>query len=53
MARTWRQKLDGGQPAHVEVLLKPYGGAPAGAKMLVATPRMVDDYIRAIPKGDH
>lgn len=52
MAKTWRQKLDGGQLAHVEVLNKPFGGAPEGAKMLVATPRTVDGYIRAILAGE-
>lgn len=51
MARTWKQKLDGGQPAHVEILSNAYGGAPEGAKMLIATPRMVDDYMRNIPVG--
>ena len=52
MAKTWRQKLDGGQPAHVEVLTKKFGGAPEGAKMLVATPRMVDEYMRKVPAGE-
>ena len=52
MPKTWRQKLDGGQPAHVEILNKPFGGAPEGAKMLVATPRMVDAYMRNIPAGE-
>lgn len=51
MAKTWRQKLDGGRPAHVEILTKPFGGAPEGAKMLVATPRMVDEYMRNVPAG--
>jgi hypothetical protein len=52
MAKTWRQKLDGGQPAHVEVLEKPFGGALPGAKMLVATPRLVDEYMRKVPAGE-
>ena len=52
MAKTWRQKLDGGRPAHVEILTKPFGGAPEGAKMLVATPRMVDEYMRNVPAGE-
>jgi hypothetical protein len=51
VAKTWKQKLDGGKPSHVEVLTKPFGGAPEGAKMLVATPRLVDEYIRSIPPG--
>lgn len=32
-------------------LEKKYCGAPVGAKMLVATPEIVRDYIVAIPKG--
>lgn len=52
MAKSWRQKLEGGKPAHVEVLKKRFGGAPEGAKMLVATPRLVDEYMRAVPSGD-
>jgi hypothetical protein len=52
MAKSWKQKLDGGKPAHVEILSKPFGGAPEGAKMLIATPRMVDDYMRAVPAGE-
>lgn len=52
MPKTWRQKLDGGKPAHVEVLDRPFGGAPPGAKMLVGTPRLVDDYMRRVPEGD-
>jgi len=52
MPKTWKQKLEGVRPAHVEVLEKPFGGAPPGARMLVATPRLVDDYMRAVPKGE-
>jgi hypothetical protein len=52
MAKSWQQKLDSGKPAHVEVLNKPFGGAPEGAKMLIATPRIVDDYMRAVPAGE-
>jgi hypothetical protein len=52
VAKTWRQKLDGGQPAHVELLEKPFGGALPGAKMLVATPRLVDEYMRNVPAGE-
>lgn len=51
MAKTWRQKLDGGKPAHVETLTKPFGGAPEGAKMLVGTPRLIDSYMRTVPEG--
>jgi hypothetical protein len=52
VAKTWRQKLEGGKPAHVEVLDKPFGGARPGARMLVGTPRLVDEYMRRVPEGD-
>lgn len=52
MGKTWKQKLEGVRPAHVETLDKPFGGAAPGAKMLIATPRDVDDYMRAVPKGE-
>jgi hypothetical protein len=52
MAKTWKQKLDSGKPAHVEVLSKRFGGAAEGAKMLVATPLLVDSYMRSVPKGE-
>lgn len=32
---------------------KAFADIPAGAKMLIATPRIVEEYIRNIPKGSH
>lgn len=52
MAQSWKQKLAGGKPAHVEVLNKRFGGAPEGAKMLIATPRLIDEYMRAVSHGE-
>ena len=52
MAKTWKQKLQGGKPAHVEVLPRPYAGAPEGARMLVATPALVDAYMRDTRLGE-
>jgi hypothetical protein len=52
MAKSWKQRLAGGKPARVEVLPKRFGGAPEGAKMLIATPRLVDEYMRAVPPGE-
>jgi hypothetical protein len=34
------------------VLSKRFGGAPEGAKMLIATPRLIDQYLRAVPSGE-
>jgi hypothetical protein len=51
MRKTWQQKLDNGREPKVVVLEQPFGGAPAGARMLVATPRVVEQYLRHIPSG--
>ena len=51
MAKSWKQKLDGGKPPHVEVLDKKFGGASPGAKMLVSQPREVDSYMRELTPG--
>jgi hypothetical protein len=37
----------------VEVLDKKFADIPAGASMLIATPEIVEAYIRNIPKGTH
>jgi hypothetical protein len=52
MPKTWKQKMDGRREPSIEALPRAYGGAPAGAKMLVATPRLVEAYMRAIPEGE-
>lgn len=52
MAKSWKQKLESGKPAHVEILEKPFGRAFPGAKMLVATPRLVEEYMRNVPAGE-
>ena len=51
--KTWQQKLHSDRPYHVEVLDGKFADIPAGASMLVATPEIVDAYIRNIPKGVH
>lgn len=51
MAKSWREKLEGGKPAHIEILEKPFGGGKPGDKLLVATPRLVDAAIKALPMG--
>lgn len=46
-----KEKLSDPKPLKKVRLDKDFAGVAAGLLMLVATPRMVDDYIRAIPKG--
>ena len=52
MARSATDKLaDKKQPKKV-VLEKDFAGIRAGQRMLVGTPRMIDDYIRRVPFGE-
>lgn len=49
--KTWDEKFHNGKEPKVVVLEKPYCGAPAGAKMVVASRQAVKDFIDTIPKG--
>ncbi len=49
--KTWQEKMHNGRPWKVEVVDKKFADIPEGATMLVATPEIVDEYIRNVPKG--
>jgi hypothetical protein len=50
--KTWTDKVNDPSKAFVvKKLEKDFADMPAGAKMLIATPKIVDDYVRQIPKG--
>lgn len=51
--KTAREKLAAKKQIKRVVMEKPFGGIKAGETMLVATPQMVDAYIREIPHGAH
>ena len=51
--KTAREKLAAKKQIKKVVMEKPFGGIRAGETMLVATPQMVDAYIREIPHGSH
>ncbi len=52
MRKSWKEKLNGAKPPHIAVLDKPFTGIPAGAKLFISSPRLVDDYMKAIPRGE-
>jgi hypothetical protein len=53
MARkTWQEKMLGTTGWKVEKTNKDFADMPAGSKMLVATPVIVEEYVRNIPKGN-
>ncbi len=47
----WEARFDCGRSVEVKVLEKPFAGIPAGARMLIVTPRMVDAVVRDVPHG--
>ncbi len=51
MAKSWAEKLQGGQPAHISRMTKAMWGLKRGDKLFIATPKMVFDYMRSIRKG--
>lgn len=50
--KTWAEKYATTKEPKVVELEAPFGGAPAGAKMLVSCPAEVEAELRKIPKGD-
>ena len=51
MKKSWQQKLDIDQQPQVKKSDKDFAGIRQGQLMLIPTPRMVDAYIRRIPRG--
>ena len=50
--KTWTDKMnDPTKEFQIKKLEKDFADMPAGAKMLIATPKIIDEYIRQIPKG--
>lgn len=50
--KSWIDKVNDPTKTHVvKKLEKDFADMRAGAKMLIATPKIVDDYVRQIPKG--
>jgi hypothetical protein len=49
--KTWQEKLNIDREPVIEKADKDFGGIRTGQLMLIPTPRIVDEYIRQIPKG--
>ena len=49
--KTWAEKMKPDMEPHIEKTQKDFADVPAGTKMLIATPAIVDEYVRNIPKG--
>jgi hypothetical protein len=51
MPKSWEQKFRGAKPAHVSVLAKPFAGVPAGERLFIASPALLEARLRTIPPG--
>jgi len=49
--KTWKQKLQNSKPHQIKILHKSMTGMKEGQKMLIASPAIIDEYIRHIPDG--
>ena len=49
--KTWIEKRDAPKFSKVKLLEKKFADIEEGSKMFIATPKIIDDYLRAIPLG--
>ncbi|HEY0651977.1 MAG TPA: hypothetical protein VGD65_02575 [Chryseosolibacter sp.] len=49
--KTWSEKVSGDKAHEVKRNDKGFADIPPGSTMLIATPKIVDEYVRQIPKG--
>lgn len=49
--KSWVEKRQSGKTPHLKKLEIDYSDMHRGEKMLIATPEIVDEYIRNVPKG--
>jgi len=49
--KSWAEKMTSSAKPKVEVTDKKFADIPEGAKMLVATPKIVEEYVKNIPEG--
>jgi len=51
MAKSWTEKYNGRTEPEIKQLDKAFAGIEPGENMLIATPALIDQYIRDIPAG--
>ncbi|MEM6525618.1 MAG: hypothetical protein AAGF85_20525 [Bacteroidota bacterium] len=51
MPKSWTEKYNNGKEAVVKTLDKDFSDMVSGDQMLIATPKIIDNYIRQIPEG--
>jgi|SRR5215831_10946289 len=51
--RSWNEKLHDAKEPQIKKLDKSFADMPEGCIMLIATPELVDNYVKQIPKGEN
>ncbi|MFZ9939720.1 MAG: hypothetical protein ACO3GN_05460 [Bacteroidia bacterium] len=49
--KSWTDKMNHPAMPEVKPIDVAYGGSPAGSRMLIPTPRLIEAYLRQIPAG--
>ncbi|MDJ0626605.1 MAG: hypothetical protein QNJ31_09610 [Candidatus Caenarcaniphilales bacterium] len=49
--KTWKEKLNCGKSYQIKVIDKDFADIKAGSTMLIASPQIIDEYIKKIPIG--
>ncbi len=49
--KSWIEKLNSDKPPILKVIDKAFADIPAGGKMFIATPKIIESHIRQIPEG--
>ena len=51
MAKSWAEKRDTNKEIQVKINDKKFADIPAGTRMLIPSPKIVDDFVKTIPNG--
>ena len=51
MAKSWAEKRDTNKEIQVKINDKKFADIPTGTRMLIPSPKIVDDFVKTIPNG--
>ena len=51
MAKSWAEKRDTSKESQVKINDKKFADIPVGTRMLIPSPKIVDDFVKTIPNG--
>jgi hypothetical protein len=49
--KSWIEKRDCNKVPHVKIIDKAFSGVPKGSKLLISSPKEINDFIHTIPKN--